>query len=85
MPKSDRRQIEPRGLNRRQAAGYAGLAIATFDLYRRRGLLPAATLPGKRYDRLLLDQAMDELSGIAKGGATAPLQEWRRSRGARQS
>ena len=71
--------LKPRGLSHTQAAAYTGLAVATFDLYRRRGRLPAPTLPGKRYDRILLDRAMDELSGIA--ASANPLDAWKGRRG----
>jgi hypothetical protein len=74
--------LKPRGLSHGEAAAYTGLAIATFDSYRRRGLLPRPTLPAKRYDRVLLDRAMDKLSGITP--SITPLEEWKNRRGARQ-
>ena len=77
--------ITPRGLTHKEVALYCGLSIAGFDNYRRRGLLPGPTLPGKRYDIALIDRTMNMLSGI---GYTAQpisaLQEWRNARGARK-
>ena len=79
MRDRDHQRIEPRGLKREQAAAYTGVSVATFDSYRRRGLLPRPTLPGKRYDRVLLDRAMDKLSGI--GATVSSLDEWKSRRG----
>jgi hypothetical protein len=57
--------LPPRGLSRIEAAAYARLSPSRFSAARRDGKYPHATLPGGRYDRTLLDQAMDRLSGIA--------------------
>ena len=57
----------PRGLSRREAAGYCGLAPSTFDMRVCDGVLPGPMFSGRCrvWDRLALDQAMNSLSGIA--------------------
>jgi hypothetical protein len=83
---ASRPPIIPRALVHKEAAGYCGLSIAAFDSYRRRGLLPGPTLPGKRYDMELIDNALNKLSGIGDSAESmTALQEWRRARGARKS
>ena len=56
--------IAPRGLNRIQVAALAGLSPTGFDRARREGKYPGPTLPGGRYDRNLIEKAMDRLSGL---------------------
>lgn len=53
-----------RGLTRTEAANYVGLSPRSFDDARKAGRYPNATLPGHRFDRMLLDRAMDRMSGI---------------------
>src|SRR5947207_1590644 len=59
--------ITPRGLSRRAAAEYCGLAPSTFDARVNEGLLPSPVFPGRRrvWDRLALDRALNSLSGVA--------------------
>jgi hypothetical protein len=77
-------QLEPRGLSRIEAAAYVGLSPSGFSAARREGKYPNPTLPGGRYDRPLLDQAMDIHSGIVSGSdGMSPLDSWRGSRGSR--
>ena len=77
-------QLEPRGLSRTEAAAYVGLSPSAFSAARRAGIYPNPTLPGGRYDRTLLDQAMDRLSGIvSQSDVMTPLDSWRGSRGSR--
>jgi hypothetical protein len=73
--------LEPRGLSREAAAAYVGLSLSSFDTARRAGDYPRATLPGNRFDRLLIDKAVDKLSGM-KEHAPDPLEEWRAKRAA---
>ena len=74
-------RVPPRGLSRMEAAAYAGVSPSAFSLARREGKYPNPTLPGGRYDRPLLDQAMDRLSGIvSKSDVMSPLDSWRGSR-----
>jgi hypothetical protein len=81
-----RSPITPRALTHKQAAEYCGLSVAGFDTYRWRGLLPEPTLPGKRYDVVLIDRAMDKLSGVGEEAELmSPLEMWRQARGARES
>jgi hypothetical protein len=76
--------LPPRGLSRTEAAAYVGLSPSGFSAARRAGKYPGPTLPGGRYDRTLLDQAMDRLSGIvSKSDVMTPLDSWRGSRGSR--
>jgi hypothetical protein len=76
------RRPEPiaRGLTRREAAAFVGLSLASFDKARRDRKYPGPSLPGGRYDRSALDQAMDRMSGI---GSSSALDEWRSRHGAR--
>lgn len=76
---------EPRGLTREQAAAYVGLSMSGFDSARRRGVYPAATLPGKKHDRALLDKTMNELSGLAPAQQLSALEAWKVARGRRPS
>jgi hypothetical protein len=75
--------ITPRGLTRNEAADVAGVSVSSFDKARKEGKFPGPTLPGKRYDLVLLHAAMDRLSGISTSGdALSPLEMWRASHGA---
>ena len=62
----DASAIWPRGLSRRAAAEYCGLALSTFDALVADGSLPHPVFPGRCrvWDRLALDAAMNALSGI---------------------
>jgi hypothetical protein len=76
----------PRGLTREGAAAYVGLSPVAFDKARLEQKYPGPTLPGGRYDLVLLQMAMDRLSGIlTESEAANPLDAWRRSRGARST
>jgi hypothetical protein len=78
--------LAPRGLTREAAAAYVGLSPAAFDKARLENKYPGPTLPGGRYDLVLLELAMDRLSGILTASeAASPLDAWRRSRGARST
>jgi hypothetical protein len=63
--------LDPRGLTRDQAAAYCGVSAARFDQGRERGEYPQPTLPAGRYDRRLIDLALDRLSGLAEVAAGA--------------
>ena len=69
----------PRLLSRQQAAGYCGVALETFDDYRRRGIVPDPINGTQRWDRKLIDQWLDKASGITSS-TTSPLDEWRTKR-----
>jgi hypothetical protein len=74
----------PRGLTRERASAFVGLSPAAFDKARSEGKYPGPTLPGGRYDLVLLQASMDRLSGlIPEGEATSPLDAWRDTRRAR--
>ena len=60
-------------------SGSSACRLQRSSSYRRRGLLPGPTLPGKRYDKNVLDRAMDKLSGIAP--VLNPLDDWNAHRG----
>lgn len=55
--------IQPRGLNKEEAARYVGLDLKTFDVLVDRGRMPGATSIGSRevWDRLKLDAAFSLL------------------------
>ncbi|MPZ34887.1 MAG: hypothetical protein GEV13_28545 [Rhodospirillales bacterium] len=57
--------IQPRGLNKEEAARYVGLDPRTFDLLVDRGQMPVATRIGNRevWDRLKLDAAFSLIGG----------------------
>ena len=74
--------LAPRGLTRAAAAAYVGLSPAAFDKARLEQQYPGPTLPGGRYDLILLQVAMNRLSGIlTESEASSPLNSWRRNRG----
>jgi len=60
--------ILPRGLSRREAAEYCGLALSAFDARVQDGSLPGPMFSGRYrvWDRIALDRAMNSLSGIAE-------------------
>jgi hypothetical protein len=73
--------VNARGLTRKQAAAMFGFSLSGFDKARREGKIPPPTLPGKRYDLVLLQAKMNALSGISGGSeALSPLEQWRASR-----
>jgi hypothetical protein len=55
--------LAPRGLTRDAAAAYAGLSPAAFDKARLEQKYPGPTLPGGRYDLVLLQLAMNRYGG----------------------
>jgi len=76
----------PRGLTREGAAAYVGLSPTAFDKARLDRKYPGPTLPGGRYDLVLLQIAMNRLSGLLTEADSAnPLDAWRMSRGARSA
>ncbi|NBB63352.1 hypothetical protein GVN18_29210 [Pseudomonas sp. ODNR1LW] len=78
--------ITCRGLTLAQAAAMAGLSEGRFAVARAKGDYPNPTLPGRRIDRVLLEQAMDRLSGIVSAEEEQdPLAAWESKRRARQA
>lgn len=77
--------VEPRGLSIAQAAALVGLSLTAFAAARARGEYPNPTLPGGRIDRVLLEEAMNLLSGIRSGHAADPLAAWESARNARRT
>lgn len=75
--------LHPRGITRKEAAAFVGLSPSAFDAARARGEYPGPTLAGRRYDKKLLDRALDRLSGIADGALPTDLDTWRARRAAR--
>ena len=74
----------PRGLTREAAAAYAGLSVSAFDKARLENKSPEPTLPGGRYDRLLIDDCMNRMSGfVAERDCASDLEIWEASRNAR--
>jgi hypothetical protein len=62
------RQIEPRLLNRTEAAAYLGRGVRTFDAEVESGLWPAPLIIGlhgrqRAWDRDALDRTVDRMSG----------------------
>jgi hypothetical protein len=82
MRAAEQQRREPRGLCRVEAAAYFGLSPSAFDKARREGKIPGPTLPGGRYDFLLLEQHMNKVSGIRPDPApSSPLEEWKKRHG----
>jgi hypothetical protein len=79
------RDVTNRGMTAEEAAALYGLPLSSFYKARREGKIPGPTLPSGRYDRVLLEQAMDRLSGVDQQSELMPLDEWRGRRGSRQS
>jgi hypothetical protein len=77
-------EIVPRGLSRHEAATLTGLSPSAFDKARREAKYPGPTLPGGRYDRILIEKAMNNFSGIDESDTPlSALDAWRTDRGAR--
>ena len=79
QPESDRSFV-CRGMSGKEAANFYGLSRSAFQKARREGRIPPPTLPGKRYDRILLEMEMNKLSGIVENESN-PLDEWRKRNG----
>jgi hypothetical protein len=76
--------LTPRGLTREAAAAYTGLSVSAFDKARLEQKYPDPTLPGGRFDRVLLDDWMNKLSGlVAERECASALEQWEASRNAR--
>jgi hypothetical protein len=54
-----------RGLSKKEAADFCGVAESTFGKYVHEGKYPPATLPGNRWDQKLLENWMDEKGGLS--------------------
>ncbi|MGM4886440.1 helix-turn-helix transcriptional regulator [Tardiphaga sp. 11_C7_N12_6] len=54
----------PRLMNRGEAAAYCGISPSTFSNWVGKGTIPRPLQGTKRWDRLAIDQALDEKSGI---------------------
>lgn len=74
--------IHRRGLTREEAAAYVGLSAGGFDTARQEGVYPEPTLPGRRWDRRLLDHALDRLSGLTQAASDDPYVDWKARRNA---
>lgn len=77
--------IEPRGMTITQAAAHVGLSVSAYAAARARGEYPGPTLPGGRIDRILLERAMDRMSGIQHQRAVDPLIAWEEHKNARST
>ena len=71
----------PRILTKRQAAEYCGLSLSGYQAWVDQGFVPGP-LPGtKRFDRLAIDRAIDELSGIGRSGESdSEYDNWKAKR-----
>ena len=77
-------EITPRGLSRCQAAALTGLSPSGYDKARREGKYPGPTLPGGRYDRDLIEKAMNALSDLVDSEKPdSALDAWRKRSGSR--
>ena len=64
----------PRLLTKQQAADYCGVTVATFDAYRRRGIVPPPVANTRRWDRRAIDARLDKLSGL--NTKSSALDDW---------
>jgi len=61
--------LVPRGLRRQEAAAYIAISATMFDAWVAQGIMPSPKRVGGIvvWDRLLIDEAFDELPGGADG------------------
>lgn len=86
----------PRLLSRQAAAAYLGVSLSTFHGWVKSGYMPAPVFGSKRWDRVVIDAALDRESGIMplhkpeteyqrrkreRALEETPLQKWRRETG----
>lgn len=57
--------VERRGITRKQAADFFGISPSTLSKYVREGKIPPPSLPGRRYDILVLQNVANTMSGIS--------------------
>lgn len=73
-------------LTRAEAAAYCGYSPEHFSRHVAAGRLPAALPHMKRWDKITLDQKLNELSGIAKEpDSMDELAAWEREEDAREA
>jgi hypothetical protein len=78
--------VPSRGMTTQEAAELFGISVPAFYNKQRKGEVPRPTLPCGRYDRVLLERAMDRLSGIDREPPPlSPLDQWRSRRGSGQT
>jgi hypothetical protein len=77
------KRVEPRCLDRQQAAAYCGCdSLSTFADWVRRGIIPGPIPGTHRWDRRAIDTALDLASGI-RGSMRDEFDEWKAQRDAR--
>ena len=62
---------------REEAAEELGLKLSTFDVWVRKGILPAPIPKTKRWDMKAIHAKLDKVSGLAQDTAS-PYQRWQR-------
>ena len=68
----------PRLLRRPDAAAYCDLTPSTFDDWVRNGDLPGPLPNKRRWDRVALDLALNQLSGIeSTSSVKSPFDQWK--------
>jgi hypothetical protein len=75
--------IAPRLLTREQAAAYCGVGLTTFTAWIRRGIIPGPVPQTHRWDRKVIDVALDGLSRIDDNREGNGLDHWKATRRAR--
>jgi hypothetical protein len=75
--------IVPRLLTREQAAAYCGVGLTTFTAWVRRGIIPGPVPQTHRWDRKVIDVALDVLSRIDDNPEGKALDHWKATRRAR--
>lgn len=71
-----------RCLTREEAADYIGISVETFDVWRRKGILPGPIHGTHRWDRKALDLALDKASGLQSDEKGSSFDEWKNARSA---
>lgn len=71
----------PRGMTRGQVAAYLSLSPTSIDVWMRKGIIPGPIPGTSRWDRLAIDDAIDQASGRTQApAAETAFDKWRRGR-----
>ena len=77
--------IAPRLLTREQAAAYCGVGLTTFTAWVRRGIIPGPIPRTHRWDKKVIDAALDALSCIDDKLEHNTLDQWKAKHRARHT
>ena len=77
--------IAPRLLTREQAAAYCGVGLTTFTAWVRRGIVPGPIPRTHRWDKKVIDTALDALGCIDDKLEHDALDQWKATYRARHT